>query len=287
MNFQTHLYDNSARLIQESLPKSLSCKATGSIRETIVNNDQPQKSSTNACYSDMVIPLKTKNPQKVYTGKGDHGWCILLSGERVMKDDEQVEACGDIDELNSVLGLLASMLPKNALWLSSEVERIQHTLFVIGALVITGPDSSMLKHLKPISGQDILSLEISIDVMEDRLSAIQHFIIPGGHVSAAQTHFARSVCRRAERHVIKHLKKFNLENLPDSMKNALVYLNRLSDYLFVLGRFCNSLQKVADKCIKNTKKAANGNRKVKISRGDFLEIESLLPSNGSLTLNRC
>ena len=266
MNAQTLLYDNRASLIQETPPKSLSCIANSRTRETIVNNDHPQKSHKNSCNGNTIIPLRAKNPQKVYTGKGDRGWCSLLSGDRIMKDDEQVEACGDIDELNSVLGLLVSMLPKNALWLSDEVEQVQHTLFKIGALVVTGPDSPMLKHLEPIFVEDIRSLEISIDAMEDHLTAIQHFIIPGGHVSAAQSHFARSVCRRTERHVIKHLKKYNLDNLPESIKNALAYLNRLSDYLFVLGRFCNSLQKVSDKCIKKTKKGTCSKRKVDICR---------------------
>ena len=100
---------------------------------------------------NTIIPFRTKNPKKVYTGKGDLGRCNLLSGERKMKDADQVEASGDIDELNSVLGVLVSVLPQRALWLSTEIERIQMSLFQIGALISTDPNSSSLKRLKSIS----------------------------------------------------------------------------------------------------------------------------------------
>ena len=77
--------------------------------------------------------------------------------------------------------------------------------------------------------------------MEEQLPELKKFIIPGGHISAAQANVARSVCRRAERHVIKNFKNYNLKKLPESMKTVLAYLNRLSDYLFVVGRYCNFL----------------------------------------------
>lgn len=211
------------------------------VLNTADKHGQPN-ATMNTGDGNTIIPLRTKNLKKIYTGKGDLGWCNLLSGERKMKDDDQVEASGDIDELNSVLGVLVSVLPQRALGLSTDIERIQKSLFQIGALIATNPNSSSFKRLKSISREDIRSLELSIDVMEERLPAIQHFIIPGGHVSAAQAHFARSVCRRAERHVIKNFNNYKLKELPESMKIVLGYLNRLSDYLFVLGRFCNSLQ---------------------------------------------
>jgi cob(I)alamin adenosyltransferase len=180
-----------------------------------------------------------------------------------MKDAEQVEAYGDIDELNSVLGLLVSLLPQNALWLSDEVEQIQNLLFKIGALVATDPDSSLVKSLEPISVEHIQSLERSIDAMDNCIQETRRFIIPGGHFSAAQAHVARSVCRRAERHVIKYFKKYNLEELPEPMENILVYLNRLSDYLFILSRFCNFMQNIQKKRIRKA----------------FRSLDNILPSS--------
>ncbi|MDJ0914268.1 MAG: cob(I)yrinic acid a,c-diamide adenosyltransferase [Desulfobacterales bacterium] len=189
-----------------------------------------------------TIPFRPKSLQKVYTRKGDLGQCNLLSGERIMKDADQVEAAGDIDELNTVLGVLVSVLPQRSLWLSGDIERIQQSLFQVGAMIASDPMSPAMERLKSISKEDIQFLEQSIDSMEERLPLIQNFIIAKGHVSAAQAQFARCVCRRAERHVIRSLKNYNLLELPEPMKNVLAYLNRLSDYLFVLGRFCDSLQ---------------------------------------------
>ena len=192
-------------------------------------------------HDDNVIPLKLKTCRKVYTRKGDLGKCNLLSGERVMKDTDQVEACGDVDELNSVLGLLVSVLPQKASWLSIEIEKIQQSLFQIGALIATDPNSSLSNNLKPVSREQVQMLERWIDSMDEQLPELTKFIIPGGHVSAAQANVARSVCRRAERHVIKNFKNYNLKELPESMKAVLAYLNRLSDYLFMVGRYCNLL----------------------------------------------
>ena len=232
---------------KDHISKVVSCRTTGSIHETTINNNQCEETSIHAANENTIIPFKKNNQRKVYTGKGDCGQCSLLSGDRVMKDAEQVEAYGDIDELNSLLGLLVSVLPQSALCLSDEVEQIQNSLFKIGALVATELDSSLLKILEPITVEHIQSLEGSIDAMENCMHDIRSFIIPGGHFSAAQAHVARSVSRRAERHVIKYFRKYNLEELPEPMKNVLAYLNRLSDYLFILSRFCNFMQNVEEK----------------------------------------
>lgn len=226
---------------RESIPPSLSCKSKDSSCYDTVDFFQPEGSSMKTEHDNNVIPLKLKTSRKVYTRKGDLGKCNLLSGERIMKDADQVDAGGDVDELNSVLGLLVNVLPQKPSWLSMEIEQIQESLFQIGALIATDPNSPLSNRLKPVSWEQIRSLEQSIDSMEEQLPEIQKFIIPGGHVSAAQANVSRSVCRRAERHVIKHFKNDKLKELPEAMKTVLAYLNRLSDYLFVVGRYCNFL----------------------------------------------
>lgn len=196
--------------------------------------------------NNNVIPLKLKPSGRVYTGNGDRGQCSLLSGERVMKDSYQVEAGGDVDELNSLLGLLHSFLPQKESLLKNEIEQIQKILFQVGALISTNPDSSLSNTFKPVGLEHIQMLEQSIDLMEGQLPDLKKFIIPGGHVSAAQANVARAVCRRAERHVIKYFKTEQSQALAEAMKNVLVYMNRLSDYLFVVGRYCNFLMNSAE-----------------------------------------
>ena len=197
--------------------------------------------SGSSSISRHVFSAKLKGARKVYTRKGDSGWCNLLSGQRVMKDTDQIEACGDVDELNSVLGLIVNALPRGESRMVSEIEEIQMSLFRVGALIATDPLSTSLKHLSPISREQIRMLEHSIDSMEEQLPELKNFIIPGGHASACQANLARSVCRRAERHVLTAFKNNNFDESPESMQNVLAYLNRLSDYLFVLGRYCNFL----------------------------------------------
>ncbi len=228
-------------------------------REPIIPHEEFLGSNAANANGARVILFKNKPRRKVYTRTGDRGRCSLLSGDRAMKYADQVEAFGDIDELNSVLGVLLIALPQNALWLSDEIERIQRMLFRIGSLVAAGPEFTVLKHLEPISGEHIQSLELSIDAMEERLPELQHFIIPGGCASAAYAHLARSVCRRAERRVIKSMKDLNVRELPETIGNVLAYLNRLSDYLFVMGRMCNSLQNKPENCVKKGLKTIKKN----------------------------
>lgn len=163
---------------------------------------------------------------KVYTKKGDKGKTSLLGGKRVEKSHKQIEAYGTIDELNSFIGLLSEY---------PELERkqpllrnIQNLLFQIGSILAIEPGKSF-DYIKNVVPADIEQLESEIDEMEKGLPALKNFILPGGSQAVAQTHICRTICRRAERRVIA---------LKNKQSHGLIlqYLNRLSDYFFVLGR---------------------------------------------------
>jgi len=172
---------------------------------------------------------------KVYTGSGDRGKTSLFSGERIAKNDLRIDAYGDVDELNSVLGGLIAGLPKALTALSDELTRIQCDLLDIGAWLATTPGSAAVDMLTPIAPEKVAWLEAAIDRLDEPLPPLKGFILPGGHPTAAQAHVARTVCRRAERHALK------VADAPrdGSTAELLTYLNRLSDYLFVLARYCN------------------------------------------------
>ena len=127
----------------------------------------------------------------------------LLSGERVSKSHERMEACGDLDELGSVLGAFAAVLPDPLSALRSEVHGIQGELLHIGAWVGTAPDSAAAAALRGFTGGPLEAPEASIDGMEKTLPPLASFILAGGHPSAAWAHVARTVCRRAEKHVAR------------------------------------------------------------------------------------
>jgi cob(I)alamin adenosyltransferase len=165
---------------------------------------------------------------KIYTKKGDQGRTGLIGGTRVSKANLRIEAYGTIDELNSYMGLLRD----NALneEFKNEIVQIQDRLFTLGSYLASDPEKSNMK-LPELSDTDILSLEQSIDKMEDELEPMKNFVLPGGHQTVSFCHITRCVCRRAERLVVA---------LNDSAaQNPLIlsYLNRLSDYLFVYSRF--------------------------------------------------
>lgn len=185
---------------------------------------------------------------KVYTGTGDKGETSLFSGERVSKYHERIEAYGDIDELSSVLGTIYSFLQNGVKDTIDEIQSIQAELLNIGAWMATMPESSAIRHLKEITEASIEKLETSIDRMDESLPALKSFILPGGHPAAAQAHVARTVCRRSERHFLKFMENENSENIiSDQFNKIAVYLNRLSDYLFVLARYCNQMNNIPDK----------------------------------------
>lgn len=179
---------------------------------------------------------------KIYTGTGDRGKTRLFSGERVLKSDVRVEAYGDVDELNATLGALVAALPDPCAQVAPQVQRIQSDLFHIGAWLATTPGSPAAADLQAITEEHNQALESAIDRMEAELPPLSAFILPGGHPVAAWAHLARTVCRRTERHVVRLARESDEPNL----KNIIVYLNRLSDYLFVLARYCNHVLNVAE-----------------------------------------
>ena len=164
---------------------------------------------------------------KIYTKTGDQGKTSLLGGTRVLKSHIRIEAYGTIDELNAQLGLLKDKEIDPAL--KENLFRIQHELFDIGAYLACETDPSKFR-LRLIEERHIEKLEQEIDWMEEDLPPLRNFILPGGHPSVSFCHIARCVCRRAERNVITLNEYENISGM------VIKYLNRLSDYLFVLAR---------------------------------------------------
>lgn len=171
---------------------------------------------------------------KIYTKTGDAGDTGLFGGGRVPKDDPRVEAYGDVDELNAVLGLAraAELMPR----IDEVLVPIQRDLFSIGALLATPDRDKMEQHLTKarISDERIAELERAIDACDRELEPLKAFILPGGTEKAAALHVARTVCRRAERRVIHLQREVEIPQI------VVVYLNRLSDLLFTLARFANA-----------------------------------------------
>lgn len=178
---------------------------------------------------------------KIYTATGDRGRTSLFSGERIAKDDARIEAYGAVDELNAIIGALMAVLPETRQKpeLQGQLSRIQSDLFQVGAWLATTPDSPSMSHLSPMTSESWQRLEKLIDKIQSELSPLNAFILPGGHTSAGWAHMARTVCRRAERRAVSLAAASGKR--PASMDNLLVYLNRLSDYFFVLARYCNHL----------------------------------------------
>jgi cob(I)alamin adenosyltransferase len=175
---------------------------------------------------------------KIYTKTGDDGKTGLFGGARVSKDDVRVEAYGTVDELNAALGL-AQSLGANARE-GAIIAELQNDLFVLGAeLACVAEKRSNLK-LRLLDSADANRLESHIDALDSELPPLKHFILPGGHPVAAALHQARTVCRRAERRVL------TLATLQPVPQHLLVYLNRLSDLLFVLARHAQAERKLED-----------------------------------------
>lgn len=167
---------------------------------------------------------------KIYTRTGDKGDTSLFGGQRVPKDALRIEAYGTVDELNSVLGIVRADNAHPDI--DRLLEELQNTLFVLGADLAT-PRSATTKELRRIASSDAEILEREIDVLEAHLQPLTNFILPGGSPVAARLHFARTVCRRAERNAVRLSRN---EEIGD---DVIIYLNRLSDFLFVLSRFAN------------------------------------------------
>jgi len=170
---------------------------------------------------------------KIYTKTGDAGDTGLFGGGRVAKDDPRVEAYGDVDELNAVLGMARAveLMPR----IDEVLVPVQRDLFAIGALLATPDREKMAQHLQKarIDEHRIAELEQAIDDAEAELEPLRAFILPGGTPKAAALHVARTVCRRAERHVVRLQHDVELPGL------VVIYMNRLSDLLFTLARLAN------------------------------------------------
>ena len=164
---------------------------------------------------------------KVYTKKGDSGTTQLIGGTRVVKSSMRIEAYGTVDELNSYLGLIRDQAVKESQ--AEQLLEIQDRLFTMGSLLATDPKGTKMK-LPQLQDSDIESLENWIDEMEETLEPMTSFVLPGGHTAVSFCHIARCVCRRAERIVVDLNENEKIEPI------ILTYLNRLSDYMFVLSR---------------------------------------------------
>lgn len=168
--------------------------------------------------------------QKIYTKTGDEGLTGLIGGTKVLKSHLRIESYGNIDELNSYVGLIGDYITDKEL--KSFVNIIQNNLFVIGSLLAQDNSKDIKISLPQLKEEDVFLLENEIDKMNEDLPELKHFILPGGHLLVSCIHITRSICRRAERSCVA-LKEHQLE--VDSL--IIKYLNRLSDYLFVLARF--------------------------------------------------
>lgn len=181
---------------------------------------------------------------KIYTKTGDKGLTGLIDGKRIPKSDIRIIAYGSVDELNSYIGLSLSLLSKHNTPSSSfsdivvTLSRIQNELFVIGS-DLADPDLSRSSSLR-VQSNMITVLENDIDNYEKELSPITYFILPGGSTESSNLHIARSIARRAETNVAKLFLQDMINNL------VLVYLNRLSDLLFVLSRTINKRLQISD-----------------------------------------
>lgn len=166
---------------------------------------------------------------KIYTKTGDTGSTGLLGGTRVLKSDLRIEAYGTVDELNSYTGLCRDLLADEN---SRRVLReVQDRLFTIGAALACDPVKEPKMKIPDLKEEDILLLEKEIDTMNESVPPMKNFILPGGHATVSHLHVARCVCRRAERCCVR------LEAEEHEGNMIIKYLNRLSDYLFVLARF--------------------------------------------------
>jgi len=172
--------------------------------------------------------------QKIYTKTGDLGKTSLIGGTKVSKGHIRIETYGTIDELNSYIGLVGDHCKdehsKNIL------KEIQDRLFTIGSSLACDPEKEIKMSIPDLKETDIILLEKEIDKMNEQLPEMKHFILPGGHIAVSTTHIARCVCRRAERWCVNMMEQ-NLFVEPLIIK----YLNRLSDYLFVLARYVGHL----------------------------------------------
>lgn len=164
----------------------------------------------------------------IYTKTGDDGTTSLVGGTRVKKCDLRVEAYGTVDELNAHVGLLAEMIRTSHSDYHDILKKVQHNLFIIQTLLATEADCKY--EIPPLPQDAVAAMEGEIDRLQERVPKLKYFVIPGGTVAGAQCHVARTVCRRAERRIVELS-----ETVPVASETRR-YINRLSDFLFVLSR---------------------------------------------------
>ena len=164
---------------------------------------------------------------KIYTKTGDHGTTSLFGGKRVSKSDLRIDTYGTVDELNAFVGLVRDQDVNHKR--KEVLVQVQNTLFIIGSILATEPGNTKVK-IPSLREEDVVFLEKEIDAMDAELPAMRFFVLPGGESSVSFCHVARTVCRRAERLTIALNEQEKIEPL------VIKYLNRLSDYLFVLSR---------------------------------------------------
>lgn len=181
---------------------------------------------------------------KIYTKTGDKGETSLFTGKRVQKNDPFIEALGSVDECNSSLGVVVAFLPatQETGAVRVQLERIQHALFDVGAALATPRTCAMDSKLEKtrFDKEEVEQLELWIDEMTELLPPLHVFILPGGSQCGSLIHVARSICRRAERRILP------LHRDKEVSDAVIIYINRLSDYLFCLSRYVNFLSKVRE-----------------------------------------
>lgn len=176
---------------------------------------------------------------KIYTKTGDLGKTSLIGGTKVPKSHLRIETYGTVDELNSYIGLIGDLIED--VHSKTILKEIQDRLFTVGSSLACDPDKEPLMRIPDLKEMDIILLENEIDHMEEVLPPMKYFILPGGHVAISSTHVARCICRRAERLCV-NMQEHELFVDPLVIK----YINRLSDYLFVLSRYVGHLLNVEE-----------------------------------------
>ena len=176
---------------------------------------------------------------KIYTKTGDLGKTSLIGGTKVAKSHIRIDAYGTIDELNAYVGLVSDHTTDELSKIM--LKEIQDRLFTIGSSLACDPEKEPLMKIPDLKESDIRLLETEIDQMNDQIPAMKFFVLPGGHVTVSTTHIARCVCRRAERCCVLMQEQ---EIFVDPL--VITYLNRLSDYLFVLSRYFSHLLQVPE-----------------------------------------
>jgi cob(I)alamin adenosyltransferase len=174
---------------------------------------------------------------KIYTKTGDDGTTGLIGGRRVSKCDCRIECVGKVDELNAAVGLAAVAAVAEQ---GERLRAVQHELFTIGSHLAVGESGIAPKDLPALSEEMIERLEREIDGAEAELPPLRNFILPGGGEAASRLHVARTACRAAEREVVKFAQQRTVPQI------VLIYLNRLSDWLFVQARWANLREGIAD-----------------------------------------